>query len=280
MKDILEVLGLSDSVRWGVRVTAWIAGAFISLAGCVIDVVGINEGHGGGEVEVSAVFQRLVLLDDQIALKVTGVNGSINVLGIPGSNELKVTAVRRVRSHSRADAEEHLPLLQISVQARASEVDVETLQPSNSGDRTYQVDYEISIPVDMEVMLVNGNGAVEAGPLNADVGVMSGNGDVALTDITGSASVALGNGRVTSRIHLPVGGQIMHSVGNGQVNLTVQPQVSAKVVAKVGNGSISLVGLHLQQANSEPGFLQGILGGGAGAVDLSLGNGRIEIRGG
>jgi len=280
MRNLLEVLGLSEEVQWGARVLVWMAGAAISLAGCVIDVVGINDGHGGGEVEVSAVFEHRVVLENQTVLNVVGVNGSIVVTGVPGSTEVRVSAVRRVRSHSRADAEGHLHLLQVSVESRSVEVEVETIQPSNAGGRTYIVDYEIMVPEEMELVLFNGNGTAQVGSMKADVVVTNGNGDVTLTDLTGSASVTLGNGRITSQIRLPNGGQILHSAGNGEIDLTVQPQVSARLVAKVGNGSVSLAGLQLHQVTSEPGYLQGTLGTGAGTIDLSLGNGKIEVRGG
>ena len=71
----------------------------------------------------------------------------------------------------------------------------------------------------------------------------------------------------------------MHTVGNGGVSLILQPQVSATFGAQVGNGTINLSGLTLTQSVSGNNTLHGVLGTGAGSIDLSVGNGWIQAHG-
>ncbi len=43
---------------------------------------------------------------------------------------------------------------------------------------------------------------------------------MSLASFTGSSWVGLGNGEIHAAIHLPDGGQVVHTVGNGGVTLT------------------------------------------------------------
>jgi DUF4097 and DUF4098 domain-containing protein YvlB len=141
------------------------------------------------------------------------------------------------------------------------------------------VDYEITVPAHLLATVTNGNGSIRLEGIQADVEVTNGNGNVALVEVTGSSWVSVGNGEISAWTHLPIGGQIVHSIGNGTIFLSVQPQVSASFSAQVGNGTISLTGLDLQQVASSPRHLQGVLGSGEGLIDLSSGNGQIQVQG-
>ena len=252
------------------------------LGGCVIDVVGPDGDHGHHEqrVEVSAAFLEVLDVGTQGALAVVGNNGSVLVLGDPQASQVTVSAVRRVRSDTRQDAQAHLPLLEVVITVDAGGFVVKTRQPQEAHGRGYEVDYTITVPETFEVSVTNGNGEVEVAELVSDVGVQVGNGNVTLDDVNGSCWVSLGNGEIESLVRLPEGGQIVQAVGNGSVRLTVQPQVSASFAARVGNGSISIGGLAFTSSTTKPNIVEGVLGGGAGLVDLSVGNGWIRVHGG
>lgn len=256
----------------------------LSLTGCVADVVvGVDgdwDGNwDGNPVEVSATFHQEVPIVSQAGLRMVGVNGAIEVRGQPGLDRVRIEAVRRVRSTTRKDARDHLPLLQVSVKANGSDVLVETVQPRNSNGRTYQVDYVVTLPEDFWADVINANGSVLLEDLQADAWVQSANGNVILANFIGSSWVSLGNGEIRAAIHLPDGGQVVHSVGNGGVTLNLQPQVSATFGAQVGNGTIRLSGLTLTESVSGDNTLHGVLGTGAGVVDLTVGNGWIQAHG-
>jgi hypothetical protein len=271
MKSVKKTLGL----------VAVVTDLALSLTGCVSGVVDIDADiDHSGNIEAAAHFSRTFSVQEQVAIRVTGANGSVEIWGIPGADEVVVNAVRRVRSDSRLDAEEHLADVQVSAQKGPEEFEVRTIQPHHSHGRTYVVDYEITVPAELLAKVANGNGSILLDGLNADVDVTNGNGGVTLTDVRGSSWVSVGNGQIAATTYLPPGGQIVHAIGNGTLSLSVQPQVSASFSAKVGNGSISFSGLHLQQAVSGPRHLQGTLGSGQGLIDLSSGNGQIIVKGG
>jgi hypothetical protein len=242
-------------------------------------VVDLDGDWGGNKVAATATFSREIPLISQTGLRMVGINGSIEVRGQPGFDRVRIEAVRRVRSHSRSDAEDHLRLLQVSVKAGGNDVLVETVQPKKSNGREYQVDYVVTVPDDFWADVVNANGSILLQDLQANAWIQNANGNVTLREFTGSSWVSLGNGQVEAAIHLPAGGQIVHTVGNGGVSLTVQPDVSASFGAQVGNGAISLSGLTLTQSVSGHNTLHGMLGTGAGVIDLSVGNGWITAHG-
>jgi hypothetical protein len=111
------------------------------------------------------------------------------------------------------------------------------------------------------------------------VDVKVGNGNVIFRNLVGSSWVDVGNGGVVAKVLLPPQGVISYQVGNGGVDLWLKPDVSASFSAKVGNGTINVSGLPLSQTVSAPRILQGILGSGAGIIDLSVGNGGIRVQG-
>jgi hypothetical protein len=251
------------------------------LTGCVVGVLDLDDDfQHSGDSEASATFSCNLALSDQIAVKVTGANGSIRIWGVAGAHEVVVDAVRRVRSDSRRDAEEHLGDVQVSVQTGPQEFEIKTVQPNHPDGRSYIVDYEITVPAHFLPIVTQGNGSIRLEGIHADMEVTNGNGNVALVDVTGSSWVSVGNGEISARTFLPTGGQIVHSIGNGTLFLSVQPMVSATFGAQVGNGTIRVTGLDLQQVVSSPRQLKGVLGSGAGLIDLSIGNGQINVQGG
>ena len=119
---------------------------------------------------------------------------------------------------------------------------------------------------------------VNVGKVDGDVDVRNGNGNVTLDDVYGSSWIDLGNGIVDALVWLPDGGTMDYSVGNGILRVSLQPDPSAEFSATVGNGPIVVSGLTLHETSSGPGFLRGTLGNGQGLIDLSVGNGSVEVR--
>jgi hypothetical protein len=274
--------GVSEMKRMkkAIGVLALVADLALMMTGCVTGVVDFDDDYDhSGNAEVSASFSQTVALGSQTGILINGSNGSIKVWGLPGAAEIVVDAVRRVRSDTRQDAEDHLPLLRVSVEDRPHEVEIKTVQPSHTHGRTYIVDFEITVPAHLVHTVANGNGSIRLEGIQADVEVTNGNGEVTLLDQTGSSWVSVGNGEIAAWTFLPAGGQIVHSIGNGKLFLSVQQQVSASFGAKVGNGTIKVTGLDLQQVASTPRQLRGILGSGNGLIDLSAGNGQITVQG-
>ena len=253
----------------------------LGAGGCVVH---ISDVHGDADwdsdkAEASASFSRTVPVQGESAIHLSGTNGAVTVRGEAGIQSAIIHAKRWVRAHTRTEAEDHLPLLHVSVEVNGEVIGVKTEQPETSGGRTYGVDYEITVPSTFFVKIRNGNGGVEVLDLREDLWVESGNGDLVVLDHQGSSWVSLGNGEIRCDLVLPNGGQVVHAVGNGGVKLTVQESVSAGSADHVGNGVIGVTGLDFIQWSSGPLFAEGVLGTGDGLIDLSVGNGWIQVQG-
>ncbi|MFC1660784.1 hypothetical protein ACFL3S_04845 [Gemmatimonadota bacterium] len=248
-------------------------------SGCVAGIMDLAEGDGLQTVEVYEPFFQVMDVGLQRSMSVEGINGTIHIRGVVGTDKVVIDAIRRVRSDTRRDAEEQLTHLNVFVLDHPDGFLIQTVQPEEAQHRSYEVDYLVTVPAHLAVVVFNTNGSVRIEGTHADVGVENRNGDVVLKDVSGSAWVDLANGVVDTDILLPEGGEILHAVGNGGVRLRVQREASAEIFAGVGNGSISVAGLELLHQVSEPRTFQALMGNGDGLIDLTVGNGWIEVRG-
>jgi DUF4097 and DUF4098 domain-containing protein YvlB len=177
------------------------------------------------------------------------------------------------------DAEAHLPELEVSVTEVAGEVYVKTTQPTETHGRSYVVDYTITLPKELEVVVTNVNGAVDIDSVNNSVSLVNVNGQVALGQIFGSASVNLVNGQIAAEVSLPKGGTISMITVNGGIDLEIPQNTSAQFSATVVNGTISTSDLVFIGVVSTPTSLTGTLGLGEGTIALSTTNGNISVDG-
>ena len=249
------------------------------FSGCSIDINGVDWQDNSGDEEASQMWNQTLKVDGQMAIRILGQNGTVTIIGVEGVDEVTIRADKRVRSRSFRDAREHLPLLDVNVHGGSEEIVIETDQPRDSNGRSYIVDYEITLPKNLKAFVYNGNGAVTVEDLGADLLVEVGNGNVDIAALVGSSWVSVGNGVVESSVFLPTGGQAVYAVGNGSVSLAVQPLVSAQLNARVGNGTISVTGLAIVDPVQSTGIFTGRLGSGSGLIDLTVGNGWVQVRG-
>ena len=251
----------------------------LMASGCIVGVIDLDDDERSNDAEATLLVTRSVPVTTQAGLRITGLNGNIEVFAVDGDQRVTVQARKRVRSHSVSDAESHLSRILIEVETTPDEVQVKTAHIGDPHGRTYTVDYEVFLPAGLYVAgsLANGNTRVE--DLRDWVALDVANGNVILRRVEGCAVVALGNGNVDATVSPPVGGDIVFSVGNGSAILTVPQDISAELKAQVGNGTISVQGLSLTNPVSGPNTFRGTLGSGAGLIDLTVGNGTIRVSG-
>jgi hypothetical protein len=267
-----EGIGGSQSEIWkerlpmnteGVRVALGLALALCLLwAGC-----GDDNGTGSDGVvdntdfSAEAAFYFRLDLGSHETLRLEGISGEVMITDVAGSDSVIISGVRRVRSESTEDAEEHLPRLEVAVQDLSDEVFVETRQPEQSMGRSYEVDYEIILP---EVL---------------DLDIANVNGQVILEDISGDALVDVVNGQVVGEVTLDTGGTLGIDVVNGAIDLGIPKTTSAEISAAVVNGYINVSGLTLLDSQSTTNSLTGRLGTGEGTITLTVTNGAIAVQG-
>jgi hypothetical protein len=257
---------------------AWAA---VSLFGCYIGIFDSDgvDSHRNLNVEVTESFYVELDAAQTVRLSLEGINGAVTILGEAGSGVAKVSAQRRVRSDTRADARDFLARVVVDVWEVGDEIQVRTSQPRNTVGREVIVDYDLIIPVHLAVSVVNINGAVDVRAIDGTVDIDNINGAVSVLEAIGNVEVTLVNGNVTCDVALESGGHVDLSVVNGNVALDVPTSVSAMLEADVVNGTISVSALTLQDAVSSPGSVHGRLGAGDGLIDLDTTNGTITVRG-
>lgn len=255
------------------------------MIGCFLFVgCSDNDPTGPGDVNDTSFkaeeeFSFKVDVADHTQLRLEAINGSITISGETESDSVVIEGIKQVGSYSFEDAEAHLPLLDVIVQDLGDEVYVRTTQPQQSNGRNYVVDYEILLPGNFEVDVVNGNGTIVVNSIDDQIYLACGNGEIVLNEIQGSATVQLGNGTIEAGITLPLNGIINLSTGNGIIALTIPRNTSADFQAAVGNGGIDIANLTLHNQVITTNSVTGILGGGHGTITLNTGNGNILVLG-
>ena len=221
--------------------------------------------------EISPANQQVFTLD--------AINGTVDLIGVPGSNSVIVTGLRRVRSESVSDAEQYLQDLQVLVSSSGSEVYVETEQPDETFGRGYDVFYQIEVPDHWRVNIDHVNGNVVLDSLFGTASVNAVNGDLLVREINGSLDADLVNGRITATAIVPVDGYCRLETVNGLIDLSVPVNTSAMVNLDVVNGTMQINNLQLQQTNTSNQSISGRLGDGRGSIDLETVNGNIFLTG-
>jgi hypothetical protein len=247
-----------------------------------VNIVGANGWNfpiNNTDFEASAPFSFEVPIGSRVLLRLLGINGQVTITGASGASSVMITGVKRVRSESLQDAEDHLGELHVSVDSLANEVFVETIQPHNSGGRNYIVDYTITLPTHVAVQVMHVNGIVTLNSIEHDVTVHHENGEVTLRGIVGNARVNLVNGPIEGDITLPVHGTIDLNTVNGHIDLALPANTSAIFSARVSSGRVSLSDLVLQDDVSTSTSLSGTLGNGQGTISLETRNGNIRVSG-
>ncbi|MFQ5752020.1 MAG: DUF4097 domain-containing protein [bacterium] len=229
--------------------------------------------------EAKESFSFEVDVTNHVRLRLEAVNGPVKITGLPGANSVKNWGERRVGSESIEDAELHLQDLEVQVTEPAEEIFVKTKQPQDSRGRNYIVNYNITLPENLEVLVDNVNGEVKIDSVKNQVSVSNVNGRINLNDIFGSTVVNLVNGQIESEVTLPVDGTINMNTVNGNIDLDIPENTSAEFSANVTNGNISVSNLVLQNIVSSPNSLRGTLAAGQGTISLRTVNGNIWASG-
>ena len=246
---------------------------------------------------VSAEFSYQEAVTDPAVFRLVGINGSIEIVGVPGLDTLKVWGTREVGSYTPEDAAAHLDLLEIRFSRFISSLLVETLQPSTTDGRSYKADYHCLVPSDWEIQVVNVNGGISVTGCEAGVTVEDTNGELVLEEVSGQVTavlvngvilltavegegeLAVTNGSISGQLVLTAGGTLRAITINGTITLAVPDTVGAELDATAVNGSISVTGLPLTITSSSLTSLRGTIGDGSGQIVLVTVNGTITLTG-
>ena len=263
----------------GAGLVPLILGVALGAVACDDDALDPGDGVDNTDSVATAEFSFTVPVGSQTRVRVEAINGNVTVTGVSQAGSFVVRGERRVGSESVRDAAAHLDELQVEVIDMGDELVVQTVQPENTGGRTYVVNYEITVPRDIELDIGDFNGNIDVDDISDDVAVGTVNGNVTLGQIEGNTAAATVNGNVTAEVTIPSGGTIKMATVNGNISLSIPDDTSAELLAQVTNGSISTSGLVLQNQVVTGTSLRGTLGAGDGQITLGTVNGSITATG-
>ena len=202
-------------------------------------------------IEIST--QNLLIIDNK--------NGNIDINGSDTAKQILVKIIKKVRDKNLEEAKSHIKDITITQQVDKDRVCFKVDYPS-SHRRNYQVDFDIVLPDLFNIISKLGNGNISLKRI-----------------ISKNIDLDLGNGNITTEITLIDSGNVEINAGNGNVSFGINKDANAKIRASIGNGKISCSGLELKEMKLSQNYLQGILGKGSSQVEMSLGNGNLELKG-
>jgi DUF4097 and DUF4098 domain-containing protein YvlB len=238
----------------------------------------------GGDVantnfEAKASFSFQVDVTGHTRVRVDGISGNILATGSPSATSVTISGERIVGSESVADAEAHLDDLQVSISDLGDEIFAKTTQPGETHGRNYTVNYQITLPENLSVVVTNTNGTVSVDKIRNRVSVDLTNGQAILEEIEGDTGVRLSNGQIEADITVPLDGIVEMAIVNGNIVLTLPTDTSADLTAAVTNGIISYSNLEFQSLIQTTKSVSGTLGDGRGTITLTTVNGNISVTG-
>jgi hypothetical protein len=163
--------------------------------------------------------------------------GSLEVVGVGGSDEIAVTATINVQGLSDARARDKIE----SDMVLTLEKDSGTARLNSyfdSGGWSFggspSIDLDVRMPEGMHLVVDDGSGSIEISNVRGDISVDDGSGSLTMTDVGGNVDIEDGSGTLTIE---GVGGDL--NIDDGSGSITVR-QVAGSVVVDDGSGSIDV----------------------------------------
>lgn len=207
--------------------------------------------------ETTERFSRTVRVGRSGALDLSNVSGDITITG-GGGDEVRIEAVKRVRSRDESNVKALLDELRIEVTELSNRVEVRTIYPRSRRSYSGTVDYTVSVPaggsvtarsVSGDVRVSNVNGEVRAESVSGDIVtsragrlalVKSVSGDIEISEATaeGQVTVSAVSGSVTAR------GLKVRTLDLGSVSgdLLLTDVAAERVMVKTVSGNLEYAG--------------------------------------
>lgn len=227
--------------------------------------------------------------------------------------EVRIEALKRVKSSHRSYAREVMEELRIEIDTRGDdEVIVETEYPEHyrggkglldaifGGRKKPQisVEYWITVPEEVDLRIETTNGKIEIEEITGDTRVSSTNGRIGMYDVRGFIDVSTTNGKIeldginggldagttngtvevrySSRADIDA--DISIRTTNGSIDLGLPKDIDADVNARTTNGHIDTDFPITVRGRQGKKHLSGRINDGGPLIDLKTTNGSIHIR--
>ncbi len=219
-------------------------------------------------------------------IEIKGVNGGITATGA-GSGDVEVVAIKKGRRSAPAD-------VRIEVLEHAAGVTICAVYPPKGGrankcapgsagrmnvrDNDVNVRFQVKVPAGVRFVGRTVNGGIEASGLEADAEATTVNGGIELAS-TGTARAETVNGGITARLGRgDWAGTLKLATVNGGIDVSMPEGLSADVKASTVNGDISTDFPLTVKGRVGRRRLEGTIGSGGRALEMTTVNGGIELR--
>lgn len=240
-------------------------------------------------VQIEERFDRTYDLGAGGSIAVANVNGSVQVEAWD-RDEVRVEAVKKVKSGSRSKAEDVMGKVEVAVEQRGSHLEIDTKVPRNGdsgfldwlvgNDSSAQVTYQIHVPRSTDVEVDTVNGKVRITGVAGRVEANTTNGGIEMADLRGSVQAGTTNGGIDVELTEVADGRDMRlSTTNGGISLRLPRDVRASVDADTTNGGIDIDGLRADVRSRGRRHVDADLNGGGPEIRLTTTNGGIRIFG-
>lgn len=224
-------------------------------------------------------------ITSQSHLTVEAINGIVDITGVSDSDSIVVLGERIVYSVSQQSADTHLTELSVHIQEANNQFWVTTVQPVYTEGCEYNVNYKITVPENLSVLVRQANGEVlirTLGPVTSgrpSAEVDLANGSIGLYDVQGSILTELSNGTTNVSTQYSELNLCEVTVVNGTTNVQIPNTISAYFSAQVIVGTVTVNGLDLRNPVITPTSVTGTLGSGDGAIAIRGTTGTITVAG-
>jgi DUF4097 and DUF4098 domain-containing protein YvlB len=233
--------------------------------------------------EETAEWRKSFPLDESGRVEISNVNGKIDVQPAAG-NTVQVVAIKKAKGPSSEAAKAALERIQITDEASAGHVKIETKIARSSGGMfnggSLQVEYRVRVPAGAEVKLETVNGGIEVSGLKGRVNAETTNGGVEARDLSGTLVATTTNGGLDIDLaRMPEGGVKLECT-NGGIKVRLPRDAKATISARISNGGIHADGLAIETIGDQSRRkLEGRLNGGGPRLDIEGTNGGITLNG-
>ena len=216
-------------------------------------------------------------------------NGSVRVYGWD-KNEVRVEAVKRVKSGSRSQADELMKQVQIEVDQEGDRLSIVTITPKSGSSsflswlfdgfssHSIEVKYTIWLPGGVQSEIRTVNGSIYVKDLNGEAELKSTNGRISVENAAGLISASTTNGSVSIElVKVDPESELRVRTTNGSIKLYLPEDFGGEIVARTTNGSIKTDFPIQLTGKIGRNRLRGTIGDGTVKCDLATTNGSIKI---
>ncbi|MBM3240101.1 DUF4097 domain-containing protein [Candidatus Poribacteria bacterium] len=258
----------------------------VLIVGCEVNSLNKDNAYGTS-------VSKKVSVEDIQKIIVNNVDGDINIR-TQNSNEINITAEKLITADSMESARSFAQQVDIDVYRNGDILRIETVSPYSMSKEIgeVRVDYEIEIPLIMDVEVSNTTGDVTVEDTDGDIDIATTNGDIIVANVSGDVEATNINGEIALS---DIEGEVDANSTNGDLTMSIR-SATVNCQAKTTNGDIIL---YIKYDASTQGTLRTVngkiesdfsierprregrwelkLGSGDGKLDLWTTNGDIKL---